>query len=203
MEKRLYKSPDKKICGLCAGLADYFNLDVTLARLIVVTVMLFTAVIPAALIYIIVSAILPDPPENYYQIFNNTSKKLYKSSGDKKVSGVIGGLSYYLGLKDPTIARILFVVAMFITGGFTLAIIYFVAASIMPEFDGQHTYYQQNEYTGQPQYDNAQYTQQSQPQYDNAQYTQQSQQYNDTYTTPSYAKSQQPSDEQPQGENQQ
>ena len=35
MKKRLYKSSkDKKICGVCAGLADYFELDSTVVRIL-------------------------------------------------------------------------------------------------------------------------------------------------------------------------
>lgn len=33
MEKRLYKSRDKMLDGVCAGIADYFGLDPTLVRL--------------------------------------------------------------------------------------------------------------------------------------------------------------------------
>ena len=34
MEKRLYKSnTDKKLDGVCAGIANYFNIDPTLVRL--------------------------------------------------------------------------------------------------------------------------------------------------------------------------
>lgn len=34
-EKKLYRSSEnKKICGVCAGLAEYFDLDVTIMRLI-------------------------------------------------------------------------------------------------------------------------------------------------------------------------
>ena len=31
--KRLTKSYDRKICGVCGGLAEYFNIDPTLVRL--------------------------------------------------------------------------------------------------------------------------------------------------------------------------
>ena len=34
MQKRLYCSPEKKICGVCGGIADYFNIDPTIVRLI-------------------------------------------------------------------------------------------------------------------------------------------------------------------------
>lgn len=34
MEKRLYKSNvDKKICGVCGGIGEYFDIDPTLVRL--------------------------------------------------------------------------------------------------------------------------------------------------------------------------
>ena len=31
--KRLYKGTDKKVCGVCSGIADYFNIDPTVIRL--------------------------------------------------------------------------------------------------------------------------------------------------------------------------
>jgi phage shock protein PspC (stress-responsive transcriptional regulator) len=34
MSKRLYKSYDKKISGVCAGLAEYFGIDPTIVRLV-------------------------------------------------------------------------------------------------------------------------------------------------------------------------
>ena len=34
MDKRLYRNMnDKKLCGVCSGIADYFRLDPTLVRL--------------------------------------------------------------------------------------------------------------------------------------------------------------------------
>ena len=34
MKKRLYKSKeDRKLCGVCAGIAEYFEVDPTLVRL--------------------------------------------------------------------------------------------------------------------------------------------------------------------------
>lgn len=31
--KKLRKSYDKKLCGVCAGIAEYFNVDATIIRL--------------------------------------------------------------------------------------------------------------------------------------------------------------------------
>lgn len=34
MEKRLVKGKDRKICGVCSGIADYFGWDVTIVRIV-------------------------------------------------------------------------------------------------------------------------------------------------------------------------
>lgn len=58
MEKRLYKSnTDKKLDGVCAGFANYFNIDPTLIRLAWV---IFTLAGGCGLIaYIIAAIIMP------------------------------------------------------------------------------------------------------------------------------------------------
>lgn len=59
MKKRLYKSStDKKVCGVCGGIANYFDVDPTVIRLIWV---IFTFVGGSGLIaYIIAAIIMPD-----------------------------------------------------------------------------------------------------------------------------------------------
>ena len=59
--KRLYKSnTEKKICGVCGGIAEYFNLDPTLIRLIwVISSVIFGS---GLLTYIICSVVIPDEP---------------------------------------------------------------------------------------------------------------------------------------------
>lgn len=62
MGKRLYKSEmDKKIFGVCGGLADYFGIDSTIIRLIFVFIALW-GIIPGILIYIIAAFVMPDEP---------------------------------------------------------------------------------------------------------------------------------------------
>lgn len=65
MEKRLFKSlQDKKICGVCGGLAEYFGLDANLVRLgwALLTVLGGSGII----LYIIAAIIMPDPPTGMY-----------------------------------------------------------------------------------------------------------------------------------------
>jgi len=59
-------------------------------------------------------------------------KKLTRSRQNKKLSGVLGGLSEYLGM-DASLVRILFVVALLFTGFFPLGIIYVVSIFLIPE----------------------------------------------------------------------
>ena len=62
MEKKLYKSTtDKKICGVCGGLAEYLNVDSTIIRLILVLAVLFAGC--GLLAYIIAALVIPEKPE--------------------------------------------------------------------------------------------------------------------------------------------
>ena len=61
-EKKLYKSAsDKKLCGVCGGLAKYFAIDVTLVRLIWAFATLCSIGI-GILAYIICALVIPDDP---------------------------------------------------------------------------------------------------------------------------------------------
>ncbi|MBO5702425.1 MAG: PspC domain-containing protein [Clostridia bacterium] len=62
MDKKLYKSNiNKKLCGVCGGIAEYFGIDPTLVRLAWV---LFTLLGGAGILAYIISAIvIPDHPQ--------------------------------------------------------------------------------------------------------------------------------------------
>lgn len=56
-QKRLYRSEtDKMLCGVCGGIAEYFNVDATIIRLLWV---LLTCSGPGILAYIIAAVIIP------------------------------------------------------------------------------------------------------------------------------------------------
>ena len=58
--KRLTKGHTKMICGVCSGLAEYLNVDVTLVRL---GTAVLTAVWGTGLVaYIVAAIIMPEPP---------------------------------------------------------------------------------------------------------------------------------------------
>ena len=60
MEKNLYRvEQGKMLCGVCAGLAEYLNLDVTIVRLIAAVIGLSGSGI---LLYIVAALIMPVKP---------------------------------------------------------------------------------------------------------------------------------------------
>ena len=62
-QKRLYISRENRmICGVCGGIADYFNVDPTLIRLGLV---LLACTGSGILAYFIAAIIIPDQPRTY------------------------------------------------------------------------------------------------------------------------------------------
>ncbi len=66
-EKKLYKSTDKKLDGVCAGIAEFFEIDPTLVRLAYALITLFTAVGAGIVVYIILAVVMPRRPFPEYQ----------------------------------------------------------------------------------------------------------------------------------------
>lgn len=57
---RLYRARyDRRIAGVCGGVAQFFNIDSTIVRLIVVTLGLVTAVIPMMSAYLVGWVVIP------------------------------------------------------------------------------------------------------------------------------------------------
>jgi phage shock protein PspC (stress-responsive transcriptional regulator) len=61
--KRLYKSNNKKICGVCAGIAEYFDIDPTLVRLLWAAITLAGGC--GIIIYIVAALVMDDDPSGY------------------------------------------------------------------------------------------------------------------------------------------
>lgn len=63
MHKKLYRSTkDKKIAGVCAGIAEYFNIDPTIVRIIAV-ILLLPGGLPGILPYLILWLVIPQNAE--------------------------------------------------------------------------------------------------------------------------------------------
>lgn len=62
-QKKLYLSKkDKKLAGICGGIAEYANMDATVIRLLFIAAAVFTAFIPVTIGYLVCACIIPTNP---------------------------------------------------------------------------------------------------------------------------------------------
>lgn len=61
MEKKLRRSNNKMIAGICSGIADYLAIDPTIVRIVYVLLSLSTVAFPGIILYIILLLIMPQP----------------------------------------------------------------------------------------------------------------------------------------------
>ena len=57
----------RKLSGVCAAIANYFGLEVSLVRIGYVLLTLFSAAFPGLLLYFILMFIIPEEPNKYLQ----------------------------------------------------------------------------------------------------------------------------------------
>ena len=58
-EKKLMRSANKMLAGVCGGLAEYWDLDPTLVRVGYAALTIFNAAFPGVLLYIIMALVMP------------------------------------------------------------------------------------------------------------------------------------------------
>ncbi len=58
--KKLRRSDNKMLAGVCAGIAEYFEVDPTMVRVIYAVLTIFSAAFPGILLYIILMLIMPN-----------------------------------------------------------------------------------------------------------------------------------------------
>ena len=62
MTKKLYRSKtDRKIAGVCAGVAEYLDIDVTIVRILGAVVSLFAAI--GLILYGVCAFVVPEKPD--------------------------------------------------------------------------------------------------------------------------------------------
>jgi phage shock protein C len=62
-QKRLMRSRDAKLGGVCGGIAEYMDVDPTVVRLVWVLVTFFTGLVPGLVAYLVTWLVLPAPPK--------------------------------------------------------------------------------------------------------------------------------------------
>ncbi len=57
--KKLRRSANKMLAGVCAGIAEYLNLDPTVIRVVYVVLSVMSAAFPGVLLYLILMILMP------------------------------------------------------------------------------------------------------------------------------------------------
>ena len=128
--RRLTRSrADAKVAGVCAGLADYLDVDVTLVRAAWVVLSIVPgAVVGGLLAYLAAWLIVPEGTAAPA----TADRRLTRSSTDKRIAGVCGGIAEYYGL-DSTPVRLLWVILSIMFGACVGGVVaYLVAWFIIP-----------------------------------------------------------------------
>lgn len=60
-QKKLTKSENKVLAGVCAGLAEYMGMDITVMRILYALLTFCSAAFPGVLLYLIMALVMPDP----------------------------------------------------------------------------------------------------------------------------------------------
>jgi len=130
--KRLFRTPSTgRIAGVCAGIAEYLDADVTLIRLAWVVLSIVPGcIIGGAVAYLVAWAIMPESTGRTDG--QPGRRRLTRSTANRKLAGVCGGLADYLAI-DATAVRLLWIVLTIVPGAIVLGIVaYIVAWFIMP-----------------------------------------------------------------------
>ena len=60
-DKQLMRSQDRMVAGVAAGLAEYFNIDPTLVRILFILLTIFGGGFLGVLTYVVLWIIMPEP----------------------------------------------------------------------------------------------------------------------------------------------
>jgi len=129
--QRLTRRPSEgKLGGVCAGIARYLNTDPTIVRLAWVILSVVPGFVIGGLIaYAAAWALLPVDGS---EVPTGTARRLRRSTTDRKIAGVCGGLAEYFGV-DSTLLRIAAVVLAIYPGAIICGgLVYLMAWFVMP-----------------------------------------------------------------------
>jgi phage shock protein PspC (stress-responsive transcriptional regulator) len=124
--RRLTRSrTDVKIAGVCAGLADYLDVDVVLIR----AAWLVFSIVPGAIVggilaYLAAWLLIPETTEPAPA---SHRRRLTRSASDVRIAGVCGGLAEYFEV-DVTAVRLLWVVLSIVFGAIIGGVLAYVFA---------------------------------------------------------------------------
>jgi phage shock protein PspC (stress-responsive transcriptional regulator) len=105
--KRLFRDENHKLLGgVCSGIANYFDVDIAIVR-IIFAILFFTfgiGFIPYIILWIAV-------PSSATTVIGSRKKKLFRDTDEKYIAGVCSGIAHYFGI-NVWIPRILFLLPL-------------------------------------------------------------------------------------------
>lgn len=118
------------IGGVCAGIAEYLEVDVVLIRAAwVVFSIVPGAIIGGVLAYLAAWLVIPEATDAAPAPHG---RRLTRSASDRKIAGVCGGLAEYFGV-DATPIRLLWLILSILCGAVILGVVaYLLAWLIIP-----------------------------------------------------------------------
>src|SRR5688500_16660476 len=112
--RRLTRSRSQGVIGgVCAGLADYFGVDVVLVRLLWVILSIAGAVIGGVIVYLAAWIIMPEGDNQPVPAADR--RVLRRSTTDRQIAGICGGMAEYFQV-DVTAVRLVWVVLSIFCG---------------------------------------------------------------------------------------
>jgi phage shock protein C len=129
--RRLVRLPaEGRVAGICAGIAAYLEVDVTIVRLAWVILSIFPgALIGGVVAYVGAWLIMPEGATTATTVARS---RLLRSATDRKIGGVCGGIAAYFAV-DSTLVRLAVVILSVYPGAIICGIIaYLIAWFIIP-----------------------------------------------------------------------
>jgi phage shock protein PspC (stress-responsive transcriptional regulator) len=120
-----------RIAGVCAGIAAYFDTDVTVVRLLWVVL----SVVPGAIIGGVIAyaaAWLLMPAGESAVSAPIPSKRLVRPIAGRRIAGVCAGIALFIGV-DATVVRLLWVILSIYPGAIICGVVFYLLAwAIVP-----------------------------------------------------------------------
>ena len=130
----IFISVDKKIFGICAGIAEYIDIDPTIVRFLWLFLVIFGGGL-FLIIYIILYFVVPTKeigkkaPAIDFKSFKE--RRIKRSVNERMIAGICGGFARFL-LVDPVIVRIAVVIIDILTGFIPVIILYLLLIWVIP-----------------------------------------------------------------------
>ena len=130
-DRKLRRSKtDVAIAGVCAGIADFLEVDVSIVRVVAVVLAIFPGFfIGGAVAYLLAWMVMPEESTEAARPPVMGRPVLRRSTTDRKFGGVCGGFAETFGI-DSTVIRLIWLLMIFLAG--TGVLTYIICWIVIP-----------------------------------------------------------------------